>query len=181
MCEFKVGDLVAHKDTGNKYVVKRASTRHLSFDGYEKDYDAGAFELVERKQEKPAPYIFKVAHTFAVGDKGKTRAGSEYTIIAEHNNKLVCHYTSTTGADLGYGGASRNGMSYDGCSVWLLPPTKTMWRVELTGVKDPKTSGLLDMTATRYYDTEENARKGIARGVRSYITVKGPFPEEREA
>lgn len=176
MCEFKVGDLVAHKTSGNKYVVKRVSARSVWFDGYNDNYIPAMFQLVERKQEKPAPYIFKV------GDKGKCRDGTPYEVVAIDIKGLKKGRTIAAVREGYMYGFCPDGTEGGGSRSWdLMPPTKTVWRVELTGVKDPKTSGLLDMTSTRYYDTEENARKGIARGVRAYITVKGPFPEEREA
>ena len=190
MCEFKIGDVVRRIISDNNPAAKIGTIATVvalynnhnipimdvvyeGKDGPEMWCQDKA-ELVERRP----PYAFKVAHKFAVGDKGKTKAGSSYVIVAEHNDKFICHYTSKIGNDLDYASVRRDGMCYDGSSKWLLPPAKTVWRVELTGVKGPGTSGLLDMTSTRYYDTEENARKGIARGINNYITVKGPFPEE---
>ena len=196
MCEFKIGDVVRRIISDNSPYARIGTiatvvdvpddrVMHVSYFGAAKElWFQDRAELVERKLEQravPSPYQFKVAHTFAVGDKGKCRDGTPYEVVAVGVKGLKFRRTmAVTREGYVYGflsdGTSGNSSAWD-----LMPPTKTVWRVELTGVKSPGTSGLLDMTSTRYYDTEENARRGIARGINNYITVKGPFPEEREA
>lgn len=174
MCEFKVGDLVKHDSSGNEYTVKAVSPKSLWFEGFNLAYDIGMYHLVERK---PAPYQFKV------GDKGKCRDYVPYEVIAVDVAGLAKGRTvaAVRGGYL-YGflsDGSENSTSRG--SGDLMPPTKTVWRVELTGVNNPRNSGLLDMSSTRYYNSRELAEAGIARGKKIYTSVKGPFPEEREA
>ena len=189
MCEFKIGDVVRRiiSDNGPCARIGTIATvvdvrddrvMYVSYFGVAKElWLQDRAELAERKLEQravPSPYQFKV------GDKGKCRDGVPYEVVAVDVTGLAFGRTVvaiTRGYVVGFRSDGTEGYT----KSWdLMPPTKTVWRVELTGVKNAGNSGLLDMISTRYYDTEENARKGIARGVNNYITVKGPFPEERD-
>lgn len=188
MCKFKVGDVVRRINCNNSLLaevgqvatvtclMERQITPSIVVSYGEVTSEVWLVSNTELVPSKDLTYTFKV------GDRGKCRDGVPYEVVAVGVTSCVNDGTVI---------ATRNGYVYsfrsDGTvastprSLDLMPPTKTVWRVELTGVKNPRNSGLLDMTSVRYYDTEENARKGIARGVNNYTYVKGPFPEEREA
>lgn len=128
----------------------------------------------------PPVYLFKV------GDKGRTREGNEYEVIAVYDQcfaplrkqlaVLIDGYLCRREVDGRYAYNQERNRGDD-----LLPPPTYVYRIELTGVKSPNRAGLLDMQSTRYYATEENALAGMDRGRQAYAVVTGPFKEEKKA
>lgn len=191
MCEFKVGDVVrrvskyAHDSVEPLGLATvRLADRPFEFkvEGGRLYHAAENYELVERK---PLTDVNTLPYTFKVGDKGKTRAGTDYEVIGEFG-PTAAYSTKQVVAVIGGGLARRE---IDGRFAFnqrregpadLLPPPTYVWRVELTGVKNPGKSGLVEMTSTRRYATEEQALAGIKRGRDAYTSVEGPFKEEKK-
>lgn len=188
MCEYKVGDVVVRtkKPYGRGPIGVKATIIELPNNGsttygvevkgdnlspryWREEY----FELHERKASNTAPHVFKV------GDKGITTTGYEYEMIAEHDNLLVVVY----GRDFAVL-ATRAGVAVTDAmrGRFLVPPTAYVWRITCSGVRNTNgKAGLVDMYATRTYDSYDNAVAGYNRAIKAYKEVDGPFKEEKKS
>lgn len=186
MCEYKVGDIVRRAKSpympiriGQLGVIEELSilanrTVRVRLEGEARlhTWHTDYVELVERKAEVPKLYTFKV------GDKGRTSTGYEYEVIAEHDSLLIVVYGRDFAALVTKAGVAVTAAMG---GIFLLPPTTYVWRINCSGVRNTNKGGLVDMQATRTYDSYDNAVAGYNRALKAYKEVAGPFKEEKKS
>lgn len=185
MCEFKVGDKVRRVrggkhdwvNVGDVVEVRGITPGNRSFTvvGSTYYFSPEFFELVERKVEP-------VKHVFKVGDKGLTRSGKSYEVVAVGVAGLAKGRSMVAIVD-GYANCVlTNGReNAERESVYdLLPPVTYVWRIDLDECKPNTKSGLINIKASRWYSSEAAANQAIVSARNSYITIAGPFKEEKK-
>ena len=115
-----------------------------------------------------------MSYKFKVGDKGLTSTGYEYEVIAEHDSLLIVVYGRDFAALVTKAGVAVTAAMG---GIFLLPPITYVWRINCSGVRNPNKGGLVDMIATRTYDTLENANAGYRRALNAYASVSLPAKE----
>lgn len=188
MCEYKIGDVVVRTKKpynggpiGVKATIIGLPNNGITTYGVEvkgdnlspRYWSEEYFELYERKASKTTPYVFKV------GDKGITTTGYEYEIVTKHKNLLVVVY----GGDYSVlCTSSGHASQFSSLDPYLRPPVQYVWRITCSGVRNTNgKAGLVDMYATRTYDSYDNAVAGYNRALKAYKEVAGPFKEEKKS